>query len=36
MSILKYKYYLCRCGRRVIPFSNPCKCPHCGHVTWLR
>lgn len=35
MSI-KYLYYICRCGKRVIPLSNPSKCPHCGRVTCLR
>jgi DNA-directed RNA polymerase subunit RPC12/RpoP len=33
---IKYTYYICRCGRRVIPLTNPCKCPHCGRITRLR
>lgn len=35
MSI-KYKYYICQCGKKIIPFTNPCECPHCGRVTRLR
>ena len=33
---IKYKYYICQCGKRIIPFTNPCKCPHCGRITRLR
>ncbi len=33
---IKYTYYTCRCGRRVIPLTNPCRCPYCGRVTQLR
>lgn len=33
---IKYTYYICRCGKKIIPFTNPCKCPHCGRVTVLR
>lgn len=33
---LRYKYYVCRCGRKIIPVSNPSKCPHCGRVTILK
>lgn len=33
---IKYKYYICQCGKRVIPFTNPCICPHCGRLTHLR
>lgn len=33
---IKYSYYICRCGKKIVPFSNPCKCPHCGRVTILK
>ena len=33
---IKYKYYICACGRRIIPVTNPSKCPHCGRVTRLK
>ena len=33
---IKYTYYVCRCGKRIIPLTNPCRCPHCGRVTRLR
>lgn len=33
---IKYKYYICCCGKRIIPVTNPSKCPHCGRVTCLK
>lgn len=32
---IKYKYYICACGKKIIPVTNPSKCPHCGRVTKL-
>lgn len=31
-----YKYYICKCGRKLIPSGNPSKCPYCGHTTILK
>lgn len=33
---IKYQYYICRCGRKIIPLTNPSRCPYCGRVTRLR
>ncbi len=33
---LTYKYYVCRCGRKIIPLTNPNKCPYCGTITKVR
>lgn len=33
---LKYTYYICKCGRKIIPVTNPSKCPHCGRITRLK
>ena len=33
---IKYTYYICRCGKKIIPVTNPSKCPHCGRVTILK
>lgn len=34
---IKYRYYICGgCGRRLIPRTNPSKCPHCGKVTIIK
>ena len=33
---IKYKYYICRCGERIIPVTNPSKSPYCGRVTRLK
>ena len=33
---IKYKYYICRCGKKIIPLTNPSRCPHCGRVTRLK
>ena len=33
---IKYKCYICRCGKRLIPVSNPSKCPYCGRIAWLK
>ncbi len=33
---IKYTYYHCKCGRKIIPVTNPSKCPYCGRVTRLK
>lgn len=33
---IKYKYYTCRCGKKLIPTTNPSKCPYCGRITALK
>lgn len=33
---IKYKYYICHCGKKIIPVTNPSRCPHCGRVTRLK
>lgn len=33
---IKYPYYICGCGRKLIPNSNPSKCPYCGRVTIIK
>jgi len=35
-TTVKYTYYICGCGRKLIPKTNPSKCPYCGRVTTLR
>ena len=33
---IKYTYYYCKCGRKIIPVTNPSKCPYCGRVMRLK
>ncbi len=33
---IKIPYYICKCGRRLTPVTNPSKCPYCGRVTILK
>lgn len=33
---IRYKYYVCRCGRKIVPVTNPSVCPHCKRVTYLK
>ena len=36
INIMKIIYYICRCGRKLYPVTNPSRCPYCGRVTVLR
>ncbi len=33
---VKYRYYICGCGRKLVPVGNPSKCPYCGRVTIVK
>ena len=34
--MMRIVYYICKCGRKLYPVTNPSKCPYCGRVTIIK